>query len=234
MVNAADDVYYTPSPVDDYHSYFSASWQDAETVLTHHRAYIRNLAYSLQYLEYLVNLLRPRGPAGNIHGSVLTHLQKTFIISSMSVIESVLWYVIRRSGHQKTLIWRQIQELISNPKLLGGDQIRSRVLLEKMIDPPGEVEMTLDQMSKKVESKRLLGVDTAVYAQLHHLRGLRNRIHIHSVQHDKDTDWRAISTDEVATMKQTLHAVLTCDVFAASAGKVALLDFLRTQAPQDV
>jgi hypothetical protein len=220
--------------VASYHSCFAVSWQDAETVLTHHHAYIRNLAYSLQYLEYLANWLRRRGRAGNIHGSVLTHLQKTFIIFSMSVIESVLWYVIRRSGHQKTLGWKQIQELTSNPKLLGGDQIRSRVLLEKMIDPPGEVEMTLDQMSKKAESKRLLGVDTAVYAQLHHLRGLRNRVHIHSAQHDKDTDWWAISPDEVDKMKRTLHAVLTCDVFAASAGKVVLLDFLRTQAPQGV
>lgn len=226
------DVYYSPKGVDIYHLYFSESWPDADELLDHPRPYIRNLSYSLQYLEYLNNLLRPRGSQGNIHVSVLTHLHKTFIIVGMGVIESVLWYAVRRAGAQKSLTWKPFQELIANPKKIGREAIRSRVILEKYIDPPEDVEMSLDAMTKKAESKKLLGVGHEIYAKLHHLRNLRNRVHIHSVQHDRDSDWWSITREDWLTMKEALYAILTCDLFHPSTAKADILDFLKAPAGQ--
>ncbi len=228
------DVYYTPKGVDTYHSYFLDSWQDSHTLLDHPRPYIRNLSYSLQYLEYLNNFLRPRGDQGNIHVSVLTHLRKTFIIVGMSVIESILWYAIRRAGAQKTLTWKPFQELTTNSKAIGDDTIRTRVILEKSIAPPEDVEMTLDAMTKKAESKKLLGIGHEIYSKLHHLRNLRNRVHIHAVQHDRDSDWWSITREDWSMMKEALHAILTCDLFHPSATRAEVFDFLKAPAGQDV
>jgi hypothetical protein len=224
------DVYYNPENVGTYAGYFRDSWTDADQVLDHAHDYIRNISFSLQYLEYLNNWMRPRGRAGNIHTSVTTHLQKTFIIVAMGVIESVLWFAIKRDGSVKATHYQAFKELITNQQEIAGEQVRSRVILEKRIDPPEELEMTLREMSQKAEQKHLLGRNHDVYGKLNHLRRLRNRVHIHAVQHDRDNDWWAIKAEHFDTMKKTLHTVLTCEIFANSASKTHLIEFLI--APQ--
>ena len=68
--------------------------------------------------------------------------------------------------------------------------------------------MRFIDMCQMAERKHLLGISSAVYAQIGHLRSLRNRVHIHSVQHDRDKDWWTFSVSDYVLMKDVLNAVL--------------------------
>ena len=82
-------------------------------------------------------------------------------------------------------------------------------------------------MRKKVESRKLLGIETQVYKDLNHLRGLRNRVHIHVMQGDKDTDWFKFNNSDIELMKKALLSIFQSPLFAASQSKEACLDWLN-------
>jgi hypothetical protein len=178
----------------------------------------------MQYLEYLNNLLDERA----LHTTVRALSRKTFIVTGMSIVEAILWYVVKRGGIQKTESWHESKEMTCNEYQENGVYHRARIIMETKLAKPLEVEMTLDAMCKKAERKKLLGVGTKVYRDLHHLRDLRNRVHIHAVQHDKDTDWWTFEGKDVKLMKAALYSILTCDLFFSSAGLVGRVSFLSS------
>ena len=73
--------------------------------------------------------------------------------------------------------------------------------------------MTFDQMSKKVESKKLLGYSFGFYSKINRLRQLRNKIHIHSSDNSLDTDWYNFSRKEYSLIREVLYSVLISEIF---------------------
>ena len=68
-------------------------------------------------------------------------------------------------------------------------------------------------MCKVAEKSKVLGVNSDVYAKLNRLRKLRNRIHIHAVQHDRDNDFWVFAAEDLALMESVLAAVLKSTIF---------------------
>ena len=128
---------------------------------------------------------------------------------------------------QKRGVWKAIRELKCNEFTEDGKKKRIILNIEEKLNVPEEVEMTLDVMRKKVESKKLLGVAPQVYKDLNHLRGLRNRVHIHVIQHDLDTDWNKLSSHDVNLMKKALWSILSSDAFSNSSSKLNIFNYLK-------
>jgi hypothetical protein len=131
----------------------------------------------------------------------------------MSIIEAILWYVLKKNNQHNMVEWKEIRKLQTNQYTEGGKKHKSEITTYVKIDPPEPQPMTLDTMVKKVESRKLLGVNSQTYKDLNYLRKLRNKVHIHSVQNSQDTDWYVFNENEVNIMKNALYSVLTSSMF---------------------
>lgn len=223
-----DDGFWCPNPIDKIRVLLRRGIKD-DNVLAHHQAFVSNVAYNLQYLEFLNHLLTEK----KLHVTVQTQTEKTFVITGMSVIEAVLWYVLRKNGMQKIDEWEKNKKVSALPFKDGESEFQVHTTIFKKRDEPIEVEMPLDSMIKKVESKKLLGVDHQVYQNLNYLRKLRNRVHIHAVQHDRDTDWYAFNIREVKLMKKVLLSVLVSDLFEPEAEHEQIIGYLKVEETVD-
>lgn len=220
---AKSDPFWQPTLIDTVCSFVRNAIPLGAGVLAHERAYVRNIGYNLQYLEYLNHLIEEEP----LHATVSTLTAKSFVVTGMSVVESVLWYVLKSNKLQRTEEWEQVTSTDSAPFVESGATYKLVSTLQRKLPVPIEVEMPLDAMIKRVESKKLLGVGTQVYRDLNYLRKLRNRVHIHSVQHDQDTDWWNFSTKEVKLMKGVLHSLFTSSLFHPDADDLERLKYLQ-------
>ncbi len=67
---------------------------------------------------------------------------------------------------------------------------------------------------------------------LNHLRELRNRAHIRSVQHDKCTNWWSFEVKHEKLMKGVLYRIFSSTHFHPEEAHAYLLEFLRVgEAP---
>lgn len=214
--------FFCPAAVDSVDMFVRRGIPKDDEVLSYSHAYVRNIAYNLQYLEFLSHTLDEE----DLHATVRTLSQKTFVITGMSVVEAVLWYVLKKAGQQRREEWEEVQELNTQEFHQDGGVYRLINRICRKLPDPIDAEMPLDAMIKRVESKKLLGIDLQVYKDLNYLRRLRNRVHIHAVQHDKDTDWWNFNDREVKLMKRVLHSVLCSQLFDPLPQHTAMLGYL--------
>ena len=154
--------FYCPAGIDAIHSLLRQGIKKENSVLSHGYAYVRNVAYNLQYLEYLNYVLSET----ELHVTVQTLTQKTFVITGMSIVEAILWFVLKSSGQQRKDAWEITQEVETKTFEDHGSKYKISNIISKLRPEPVDVEMTLDAMIKKVESKKLLGLDGQVYKDL--------------------------------------------------------------------
>jgi len=71
-----------------------------------------------------------------------------------------------------------------------------------------ELDMTLDQMINKAESKHLLGKEHEIYGNLNILRKLRNKVHLQLAQSRVDTDYNSFDDQKLKLAKKTLLSIM--------------------------
>jgi len=220
--------FYCPALIDAWSDYFYKGILDDGTI-EHRYAFVRNIGYSLQYLEYLDNLIL----TSNLHETVLVQSFKSFIVIGMGIIEALLYYILKKNNLNKQYHWEMITEQQSGSYSEG--QVKYRIInkVEKELIDPVDIEMKLVWMIRKVESKKLLGIKEQVYKDLNYLRKLRNRLHIHQFQNYTDTDFNAFRSNEVKLMKKVLHSVLSADPFTSNNQDIGLLKFLLIEERTD-
>jgi hypothetical protein len=226
---AQTEGFWCPSGIDALHAFLRRGISKDEPSLEFGHAYVRNLGYNLQYLEYLNHTLEET----RLHQTVITMTSKSFVITGVSIIESILWFVLKKAREQRTEEWEIVQNLKTSTFDEQGVKYRiTNTLLRRRIALV-DIEMPLDAMIKRVESKKLLGLDTQVYKDLAYLRKLRNRVHIHAVQHEKDTDWWSFSSKEVKLMKRVLESVLRSKIFDPTVEHEHMLTYLKVSEPTE-
>lgn len=208
--------------VEALHVYLGRGLRDDGTI-AHHRAYVRNVAYSLQYVDYLLGELEH----GDLRLTLHSQACKSVIVVGMGVVEALLWYFLRQAGAASTSQWEVAQKLTSPVFSHGGQEQRIINVIERKLPAPVLEEMTLDAMVKRAEARSILGsLDHAVYGHLRTLRKLRNRVHIHSVQDDADTDWFSFTGREVGLLLNALRSILSLQMFSPTPDRLELLSFL--------
>lgn len=192
----AGEEFFCPKAVDDYHGYLERAVPTAYP-LKNKRAYVRNMAYALQYLEYLDDLLKHRP----LHSVVRNHTHKSVVVTGCSFMECLLWMLLKGNGYQAKEEWEGDPERVGNEFVENGRTVRYVITRQLKAAAPMDVEMRFIEMCKRAERKKVLGSSPKVYEKLNYLRQLRNRVHIHLVKHDRDTDWWQFKSRDADTMK---------------------------------
>jgi len=178
----------------------------------HAYALRKNIAYNLQYVEFLDRCL------SDISLSSVLERQtwKMFIVVGCGIVESLLHFLLIARGLHSTTEWELHATLRGNPKTVDGDTLRADTHLLRRLDSAQLAPMTFDAMLKKAEAKTVLGSDHSVYAALKRLRPLRNRVHLQAIESPADTDWNAFTATDLGIMAEVLYKVFTSTVFRPS------------------
>ncbi len=211
----------SPKKVQHYHDYLQAGLPH-EGFITYRRAYIRNIAYSFQYLEHLSESINDQ-----LHPVIHNQIIKNFIVTGCGIVESILWMLLRADGLNQKGEWEIVQQSKTNPHVVNGVEHRYEITEYKKLDTPVDIEMRFIDLCRKAEKKGVLGVSSSVYAKLNHLRQLRNRVHIHSVQHDRDNDWWTFDLHDGNLMREVLLEILKSQVFSPHAEYEKMFGWLK-------
>ncbi|MEY1638348.1 hypothetical protein [Tenuifilum osseticum] len=206
-MNETKDIFWDVKDVVLYENFFNTGIIGNDQF---HRTYelVKNLSYNLQYLEFISKALKR-----DTHSVIRTELIKTFVITGISVIESILYYVLKSKNLHKTEPFEEIALINSNEKKVNGVFIKVETRLLKKLEENKEVEMNLNSMLQKTEKNNLLGNDHSIYTQLNHLRKLRNKIHLYLIEENLDHDWNSFNNNEMTLMKKSLHKILFSELF---------------------
>src|SRR5687767_10622819 len=128
--------FWCPNLIDQIRLFLRRGILD-DGVLAHNYAFVSNIAYNLQYLDFLNHLLTET----ELHVTVQTQTQKSFVVTGMSIIEAILWYVLRKRGMHKIDEWGEIQEFQTSSFWDGASEFRVRNTILKKLDEPVEAEM---------------------------------------------------------------------------------------------
>lgn len=207
------DIFWDVKGVVGYEVFFDSGIKKNEMF---RRTYelVKNLSYNIQYLEFINNVLKR-----DIHRVIETELIKTFVITGMSIVESILYYAIKSENLHKTDPFEEITIINSNEKKVNGVFIKVETRLLKKLKENREVEMNLNTMLKKTEKYKLLGDDHTIYKELNHLRKLRNRIHLYVIEENLDHDFNCFGKTELKLIRKSLKKVLCSDLFEYSTEK---------------
>lgn len=211
----------SPHPVQEYHTYLEAGLPQDEFI-TFRRAYIRNIAYAFQYLEHISHSLHNE----ELHAVIKNQVCKTFVITGCSIVESILWILLKSKNENKKSSWKLLRKQETGQFPEQGIPHKFQILQYAKRPTPVDEQMRFFEMCKRAEKKKVLGIASTAYAKINHLRKLRNRVHIHAVQHDRDNDWWTFGTDDVATMKEVLEDILKAGIFAPHARYSTLFGWL--------
>lgn len=164
-----------------------------------------NLAYSMQYLEFLEKELAEL----EVSSVIYVMLVKTYVITSMSVLEGIFTNIVKANGWWKKSDLESIGTTQANETNFNGQKIVVKTeLLQKVT--PYELQMNLDELIKILSRHHeALDVDHLVYPALRRLKNLRNRIHLQKVENSTDHDYNAFDYDVKKEMGKILYEILT-------------------------
>lgn len=167
----------------------------------------KNIIYNLQYLEYIDYQLSEL----KLHSVITKMLFKSFIVTSVSIVEAIFYYILKSNNQHKTTTEKLLFSLKSNKKKYGNEEIVFETNIYKIIEPEEE-EMTFDSMIKKMEKRKYLDLKHAYFPYLKYFKDLRNRVHIHITEGDKfGTDFWKFEESDYLFVKYMLLHLLTDD-----------------------
>lgn len=178
----------------------------------------KNIAYSLQYLEYIELQLTEL----TLHSVIITMLYKNYIITGVSIIEGIFYYLLKSTGNWRQREWELINTAKTNPYSQNGNDFKIENHIYKKIDAVDD-EMTLDSMIKKIESKKLIDIPHKGFPYIKRLKRLRNKVHLQINEHPDDTDWYTFNYIDYLWLKYTLYRILTNSNFQNNPDTVKFL-----------
>ena len=190
----------------------------------------RNIAYNLQYLEFLETLFREV----SMTSVVWKQNVKSFIIVGSGIVESLLTFLLIRVDEYQTTEWELVRIMPGQQKKCEDTFERIDSHIYRRLPSPQREEMTFDAMLKKSEAKRLLGHNHTVYADLKRVRRLRNRVHLQTIDHPTDTDWNAFSFTDLCAMARTIHEIFTGPVFSPTTEQKEYFAYLTKYLAQQL
>lgn len=176
----------------------------------------KNIAYSLQYIQYLQKQLDTVYLTDVLERMVC----KNYIITAMSIIEAIFAYLVKDSGNWKASEWKSIHKIkIDNQKPfeLEGRTLKVQVEVFEKVDAQ-IAELQFDAIIDKVRSNKLMRFRTEeAFDLLKKFKSIRNKIHLHITQ--DATDYKSFDKDLQTKMKYILSAVLKNEAICKNATK---------------
>ena len=202
---------FQPALIKTLENLLSSCLIKEEHIFKHKYAIRKNIAYNLQYLEYLAFNLKDENK------SLLTDVIRTmtirnFVITEMGVVEGILYYILVTNNFHKKKKEEPITKLVKTKftTLEGKREFYTYTQVFKILaeDKQYPDEMNLDSMLKRAEKNKILGEATVIYKILNHLRKLRNTVHIHLIEERLDTHYNKFNESKFQLMKKILYHLL--------------------------
>lgn len=197
--NDSKDRWY-PTPIDTlkYSVKIDMSIENA-------RALHSNIAYNLQYIEFLEKELEEL----NLSSVVYIMVAKNYVITSMSIIEGLFTNIVKSNDWWKTSDLESLGTTQANETKFGDQKYIIKTELLKKVEPYN-VQMNLDELIKILNRHySALGVDHLIYPALKRLKDLRNRVHLQKTEGNADHDYNAFDYSVKNEMSEILHNILT-------------------------
>ena len=192
-----------PTSVDNYRLAFKM-----DTSLENNRALKSNLAYSMQYLEFLEKEMSEL----KLSDVIYIMLVKTYVVTGMSILEGLFTNIIKSNGWWKKTNLESIGTTQANETKFGDEKYVIKTEILRKV-PGYETRMDLETMIQILSHHHdALGVDYLIYPALKRLKKLRNRIHLQVSESDIDHDYNAFNISVKEEMGSILYTVLTSNM----------------------
>lgn len=212
--NSAENRWY-PTPIKTYKSSLKIDMN-----IENASALLSNLAYNLQYIEFLEKEL------AELHlSSVLrTMVIKSYVITGMSILEGLFTNIIKSNGWWRTSRLESLGTTQSNKTGFSGQDFVIKTEILKEVDTY-MLKMNLDdQINVLNRHHEALSVSHLVYPALKRLKKLRNRVHLQKLNGNTDHDYNAFNDSVKEEMGKILLDILTSPNIT---DKAEIFDFLK-------
>lgn len=162
-----------------------------------------NFSYSMQYIEFLELQIDEL----NISSALIAMIYKSYIITGMSIIEMLFQNLLKKSKNWNMTSWEEKSNFESNKKKYGNVYSKVKTIILEEVDSY-EMRMDLDSMIKKIDSKKLISIESNNFPALKKLRELRNKVHLQREDFE-DHDYNSFGFEDIQMMRRILHLVLT-------------------------
>ena len=182
-----------------------------------------NISYNLQYLEYQSKTLTEL----NLSSVLETQTIKYFIIVCISIIEAIFFLICCNQKLRNKINWVEYRSIGTSEFTIDGTFYKTITKLSKKNSVEEFENLTLDKMSKKIERKKILTQECQFFKDLNHLRKLRNKIHLQETKLIHKSDYNSFWEAEYNLSKNTLHKLLTDNIFGTTKIENELFNFLK-------
>lgn len=192
-----------PTSVDRYRSAFKI-----DTSIENSRALKSNLAYSMQYLEFIEKEIAEL----KLSEVLYIMLVKSYVVTGMSILEGLFTNIIKSNGWWKKTNLQSLGTTQANETKFGDEKYVIKTELLKKV-PEYEMRMDLDSLIQILSHHHdALGVDHLVYPALKRLKSLRNRVHLQMLESNTDHDYNAFDYSVKEEMGSILYTILTSNM----------------------
>ena len=213
-------VKWLPTSVDSYrNALLDSALSDMK------RDYLNNIVYALQYLEYIHLQIDELRLTDVLRGQ----LMKTYIITSMGIIESIFAYLVRASGH------KVIRKLA-----VEGDPVRTNTFQEdgvkmlyeitkyRFLDEPDEFDETEFEklINVAIGHRRLLSLRPSALPYLKGMKRIRNRVHLNQTNIAL-SDYMGIHYGHWLLSRHLLYLIFSDEKIAIPSESLPLFTFMR-------
>ena len=206
-----------PTTVEDFRKGFAL-----DSSIEGYHPLVDNLAYSLQYLEFIEKELSELVLSNVIY---IMHV-KNYVITSMSILEGIFTNIIKSKGWWNKKDTESQMTSQAEQRVSDGTTYVIKTEIMKKVDAFDD-KMTLDEMIKCLARHHdALDVDHLVYPALKRLRDLRNRIHLQKGEAYNDHDYNAFDYQVKKEMQSILYAIL-CSPNVTTDRHIINYDFLK-------
>ena len=167
----------------------------------------------------------------HLHDVVAAQIIKTYIITAMSIVEGVFHHIVISNGYQKKIDWKEIDSP-RHTNVFREDNIDKKFVIttQMKLSKPENVQMDFEFLITKVQEKKLISLPGKSYPKLKALKRLRNKVHLHVIRYDNDTDYLGISYSDYLLARYFLHTILTDKIFEPQ--KSSVIDFIKLSEEQ--
>lgn len=210
-----------PEPIENFRNSFELDDQ-----VEGYHPLVDNLAYSLQYLEFLEKEFSEL----TVSSVIKTMLVKSYTITAMSIMEGIFTNIIKSNHWWRTKDEEVVFEACAGKSAEDGTQLVVKTEISKKV-PEFPVQMTLDEMIKCLKHHHKgLKVNHLTYPALDRLRDLRNRVHLQKGNAYNDHDYNAFNENVKAEVQKILYTII-CSPKVTKENFREVYDFLK---PGDV
>lgn len=190
---------FSPTPADSLQDYLWKKIDNTWNSESYEYALRKNIAYNFQYLQYLDHEIN-KDP--NRHVVIIKMLYKTFIIVAFSIIEALIYHDLKKKGLIKKEEYEEIGKYCNN--IQNSDLRIITTALKKRMDRilPDEFLKT-KELFKRAQDNALFGDDSDLYAKFNGMRKLRDKVHLHISDTQKETDYNMFNREVYKRNKET-------------------------------